>query len=300
MKILVAEDSKYYQKMLHDTLNSWGYTVVLADNGEQALERLREEDGPKLAIIDWMMPLMNGLEVCQKVRESLNKSYIYLILLTANSSKEDVVKGLEAGADDYVTKPFNEMELKFRLKNGERIVDLENRIMHLALTDPLTGLLNRRAFVDRLISEIARYKRLKEPLSLIMVDLDDFKMVNDKYGHLVGDGVLKHVATCFSSYLRKYDFIGRYGGEEFIICLPGAETKSAEAIAERLRIAMQEFNLDQEGDPLKFIVTASFGICTLNEEVDDLYKLTKEADKALYQAKAKGKNKVVISDLNKE
>ena len=177
MKILVAEDSRYYQRILQDTLSNWGYTVVLAKNGVQALERLKEKDGPKLAIIDWMMPEMNGLELCKKVRKTLDNSYIYLIFLTANSNKEDMIKGLEAGADDYITKPFNELELKFRLKNGERILNLENRIMQLALTDPLTGLLNRRAFVDRLVSEIARYKRLGQPLSLIMVDLDNFKNV---------------------------------------------------------------------------------------------------------------------------
>lgn len=296
MKILIAEDSKYYQRLLQDTLKSWDYTVILADNGIKAIEILKKDDGPKLAIIDWMMPHMNGLEVCKKVRETLNKSYIYLIILTANSSKEDVIKGLEAGADDYVTKPFNDMELKFRLKNGERIVDLENRIMQLALTDPLTGLLNRRAFVDRLISEIEKNNRLGGTLSLIMVDLDDFKKVNDKYGHLVGDEVLKHVATCFSSYLRKYDFIGRYGGEEFVICLPGADAYSAELIAERLRIGMKKVTIEQEEETLKLQVTASFGICETSEAVNDLYTLTREADKALYLAKANGKDQVIISN----
>ena len=146
MKVLVAEDSRYYQKVLQDTLNSWGYTVVMANNGIEALEKLSEEDGPKLAIIDWVMPHVDGLEVCQKIREMVNRGYIYLILLTVNASKEDVVRGLEAGADDYIIKPFNEMELKFRLKTGERIINLEDQIMQLALTDPLTGLLNRRAF----------------------------------------------------------------------------------------------------------------------------------------------------------
>ncbi len=297
MKILVAEDSRYYQRILQDTLSNWGYTVVLAKNGVQALERLKEKDGPKLAIIDWMMPEMNGLELCKKVRETLDNSYIYLIFLTANSNKEDMIKGLEAGADDYITKPFNELELKFRLKNGERILNLENRIMQLALTDPLTGLLNRRAFVDRLVSEIARYKRLGQPLSLIMVDLDNFKKCNDTYGHLVGDEVLKHVAKCFSQFLRKYDFIGRYGGEEFVICTPGVDASVAYTIAERLRKSIKHVNIQQEeGEPLQLYITASFGICEFSDKIKDVYDLIKEADEALYQAKANGKDQVVIKN----
>jgi len=297
LKILVAEDSRYYQRILQDTLSNWGYTVVLAKNGVQALERLKEKDGPKLAIIDWMMPEMNGLELCKKVRETLDNSYIYLIFLTDNSNKEDMIKGLEAGADDYITKPFNELELKFRLKNGERILNLENRIMQLALTDPLTGLLNRRAFVDRLVSEIARYKRLGQPLSLIMVDLDNFKKCNDTYGHLVGDEVLKHVAKCFSQFLRKYDFIGRYGGEEFVICTPGVDASVAYTIAERLRKSMKHVNIQQEeGEPLQLYITASFGICEFSDKIKDVYDLIKEADEALYQAKANGKDQVVIKN----
>ncbi|NLO75267.1 MAG: diguanylate cyclase [Clostridia bacterium] len=297
MKILVAEDSRYYQRILQDTLSNWGYTVVLAKNGVQALERLKEKDGPKLAIIDWMMPEMNGLELCKKVRETLDNSYIYLIFLTDNSNKEDMIKGLEAGADDYITKPFNELELKFRLKNGERILNLENRIMQLALTDPLTGLLNRRAFVDRLVSEIARYKRLGQPLSLIMVDLDNFKKCNDTYGHLVGDEVLKHVAKCFSQFLRKYDFIGRYGGEEFVICTPGVDASVAYTIAERLRKSIKHVNIQQEeGEPLQLYITASFGICEFSDKIKDVYDLIKEADEALYQAKANGKDQVVIKN----
>jgi two-component system chemotaxis response regulator CheY len=243
------------------------------------------------------MPEMDGIELCKKVRETINKSYVYLILLTANSNKEDMIKGLEAGADDYITKPFNELELKFRLQNGERILNLENKIMQLALTDPLTGLLNRRAFVDRLVSEIARYKRLGQPLSLIMVDLDDFKSFNDTYGHLVGDEVLKHVARCFSRYLRKYDFIGRYGGEEFVICIPGVDAAAAYNIAERLRTGMKYVDIEQEeGEPLQLYITASFGICELNDKISDGFDLIRKADEALYKAKANGKDQVVIKE----
>ena len=160
MKVLVAEDSRYYQKILKDILSKWGYTVVVANNGVQAIERLSDEDGPKLAIVDWVMPYIDGLEVCRKTRQMQERGYIYLILLTINADKEDVIKGLEAGADDYIIKPFNEMELKFRLKTGERIIRLEDQIMQLALTDSLTGLFKSACFIDRLDGELERYKRL--------------------------------------------------------------------------------------------------------------------------------------------
>lgn len=290
MKVLIAEDSRYYQTLLQDTLTGWGYQVVLTSNGVQACEKLKEENGPKLAIIDWMMPHMTGLEVCKKVRSVINKGYIYLILLTANSSKEDVVRGLEAGADDYMIKPFDEMELKFRLKTGERIINLENRIMQLALTDSLTGLLNRRAFIDRLECEIERHKRLSQPLSLIMADIDDFKKINDNYGHLVGDEVLQKVAKCFNLSVRKYDFIGRYGGEEFIICLPGVDTRKAQYIAERLRVSIK--NITLEKDNIMPHVAASFGISSLGNMITDVHSLTKHADEALYAAKTNGKDQV--------
>jgi two-component system cell cycle response regulator len=292
LKVLVAEDSRYYQKILKDILNKWGYTVVVANNGAEAIGKLSEENGPKLAIVDWVMPYIDGLEVCRKTRQMQERGYIYLILLTINADKEDVIKGLEAGADDYIIKPFNEMELKFRLKTGERIIRLEDQIMQLALTDSLTGLLNRRAFIDRLDGELERYKRLGAPLSLIMADLDDFKKVNDNYGHLVGDEVLKGVAKCFVDSLRKYDFVGRYGGEEFIICLPGVKIKQAVLVAERLRINMRDLVVYKDKKPLKLKLTSSFGVSSLGEDIFDIHTLTKKADEALYLAKKKGKNRV--------
>lgn len=293
MKILVAEDSKYYQSVLKDTLVKWGYEVILTGDGIQACEKLKEDDGPKLAIIDWMMPQMTGIEVCKEVRSVIDKSYIYLILLTANSSKEDVVRGLEAGADDYMIKPFDEMELKFRLKTGERIIDLENRIMQLALTDSLTGLLNRRAFIERLECEIERYKRLGQPLSLIMADIDDFKKINDNYGHLVGDVVLQKVAKAFTLSVRKYDFIGRYGGEEFIVCLPGVDTRKAQYIAERLRVSIKNIRMEKDTENLR--VAASFGVSSLDNIVIDVHTLTRKADEALYAAKTNGKDQVRVA-----
>ncbi|MDD2401091.1 MAG: diguanylate cyclase [Clostridia bacterium] len=296
MKVLIAEDSKYYQRILQTTLEGWGLEVELACNGEQAWKILQREDGPKLAIVDWVMPKMTGIEVCERVRERLNESYIYIILLTSNSGKDDVIRGLEAGADDYIIKPFNELEFKFRIKNGKRIIDLENRIMQLALTDYLTGLLNRRAYIERVEAELERNLQAGQPVSLIMLDIDNFKKFNDNFGHLIGDKVLQNVANQLGIGVRKQDFIGRYGGEEFSVCLPEIDSKQASIIAERLRMGIKSIVLkDSDGNLIPYI-TASFGVSsTVGEGNSTVERLIKTADDALYIAKGSGKNRVVIS-----
>jgi len=296
LKVLIAEDSKYYQRILQTTLEGWGLEVELACNGEQAWKILQREDGPKLAIVDWVMPKMTGIEVCERVRERLNESYIYIILLTSNSGKDDVIRGLEAGADDYIIKPFNELEFKFRIKNGKRIIDLENRIMQLALTDYLTGLLNRRAYIERVEAELERNLQAGQPVSLIMLDIDNFKKFNDNFGHLIGDKVLQNVANQLGIGVRKQDFIGRYGGEEFSVCLPEIDSKQASIIAERLRMGIKSIVLkDSDGNLIPYI-TASFGVSsTVGEGNSTVERLIKTADDALYIAKGSGKNRVVIS-----
>ncbi|MFZ5687689.1 MAG: GGDEF domain-containing protein [Bacillota bacterium] len=295
MKILVAEDSKYYRKILVDTLRAWKYDVVIASDGIEALEIIKQEDGPRLAIINWIMPGLDGLELCRKVRAWEKEGYVYLILLTANAGKENIVKGLEAGADDYIIKPFDEEVLKCRLKIGERIINLENEIRRLANLDHLTGVLNRRAFMERLDSEIARCQRIKIPLALIMSDLDNFKSINDNYGHQTGDEVLRMVAGKTKNLVRKYDFIGRYGGEEFVICTPGASLLTAKEIAERLRREIEESVIPVEKGACYIKVTASFGISFLEgDSSTDIDSLIKRADDALYLAKKQGKNQIVI------
>lgn len=296
MKILVAEDSKYYRILLEDNLKQWGYDPVPADNGAEAWEILQLEDGPRLALLDWIMPQMNGLQVCQKIRSREKESYIYVILLTSQSGKENVIAGLESGADDYIIKPFNEEELKYRLKIGERILRLENRIMQLASIDPLTGVLNRRVFMERLDSEIQRYYRFRTPLSVIMMDLDYFKNVNDLYGHLAGDQVLRQVAEKLGHLIRGYDFIGRYGGEEFIICLPAAGSERISDIAERIRIEIEKMHIPLEGNINGVKITASFGVSCLEKNTGvSIDELIKKADNALYQSKREGRNRVCIA-----
>src|ERR1700730_5748514 len=198
MRILAAEDNPVFQSVLRGMLTKWGYEVVLACDGNQALSALQVECPPRLAILDWMMPGLDGVEVCRRLRAANREPYIYVLLLTARTDSQDLVEGMEAGADDYLTKPFNATELRARLRAGRRIVELQEELMlarealrQQATHDGLTGLLNRSAILEVLHNELARAQRESQPLSLLMVDLDHFKQVNDEFGHLAGDAVLR-------------------------------------------------------------------------------------------------------------
>ncbi|MBO8158142.1 diguanylate cyclase [Thermosyntropha sp.] len=297
-KVLIADDDGLSRRLLEGTLKAWGYEVVVANDGKEALEILLREDRPNLAILDWIMPGADGIDICRYIREQKMSSYVYIILLTSKSGREDIVKGLESGADDYMIKPFYPEELKYRLKIGERIIKLEQDILKMARTDYLTGLLNRRAFMERLEGEIKRAERKGDSLGIIIADIDHFKKVNDEYGHQIGDTVLKNFASVLIRSCREYDFAGRYGGEEFIICLPETKLEQAFKIAERMRKATEltpafipEINRDIK-------ITASFGVAGMKPEdgktIDDLIR---EADAALYEAKKSGRNMVVKSDI---
>ncbi len=296
MKVLVAEDSNYFRKILEDTLNQWGYEVVSASDGKEAWEILQQPEAPRLVILDWVMPRMTGIEVCHKVRQREYGSYVYMILLTSKSSKENIIAGMEAGVDDYIVKPFDEEVLRYRLKIGERILTLEDKIMQLAAIDGLTGLLNRRVFMERLETEVDRAERLGQPLSLIMIDLDNFKQINDNYGHQAGDQVLRQVAADLSSRVRKYDFIGRYGGEEFCVCAPGVAQKEAVELAERLRCGIEGLRIKIPNSETELQITASLGVSSISDDnivnIDELIMLS---DEALYLAKRRGKNQVCCS-----
>lgn len=293
MQVLIAEDEPISRKVLEDSLRSWGYDVIVAKTGDQAWEVLKREDSPNLAILDWVMPGLDGLEICRRIRAQNTPGYVYIILLTAKSGREDIIRGLESGADDYIIKPFYREELKCRLKNGERIIKLEQNILHLAMTDYLTGLLNRRAFLERMEAELKRSIRENRALGIIIVDIDHFKKVNDSYGHQAGDVVLQHFAQCLVSSCRAYDFIGRYGGEEFIICIPGANLKQTAWTAERIRMTIydNEFLLPEQNMRLK--ITASLGISAMESGIfKTADQLINQADDALYRAKAEGRNQV--------
>ncbi|MEN6328296.1 MAG: diguanylate cyclase [Syntrophomonas sp.] len=295
MRVLIADDDGLSRKLLESALISWGYETVITCDGIQAWEVLQQNNAPNLVILDWVMPGMDGIEICRKIRARNNGNYVYIILLTSRAGGDDIIKGLESGADDYVIKPFNPEELKYRLKIGQRIIELEHRIRHLASIDYLTGLLNRRAFIERMEFEINRSLRTKQELGFIITDIDHFKKVNDSYGHQAGDKVLQEIAKTLSRACRVYDLVGRYGGEEFVICLPGANWDETLKTAERMRIATENLRTNVPGSNINISVTASFGGTWMeaNQGMSIDYMI-KNADHALYQAKTEGRNCTVM------
>jgi two-component system chemotaxis response regulator CheY len=297
MKVMIVDDEPISRRILEDFLIECGYEVLSTSDGMEALEIIRSPDAPRLVISDWMMPKMNGVELCEKIRGMEKDQYTYFILLTTKAEKGDIIKGLESGADDFIVKPFDREELKYRVKIGERIINLEQRIMQLANTDYLTGVLNRRAFMERMEEEANRSIRNEEEMSIIITDIDHFKKVNDTFGHQVGDLVLQRFADRISMASRSYDFVGRFGGEEFIIGLPQTSLEQSWHAAERMRKDIENMESPLPDDPQIHVrITASFGVASSlmksREGVDSIIKL---ADEALYRAKAEGRNRVCRS-----
>jgi diguanylate cyclase (GGDEF)-like protein len=300
VKILIADDDDVLRHILQATLSKWGYEVVLARTGLEAWRILEGSDAPKLAILDWIMPGMDGVEVCREIRKRVDEPYIYILLLTAKDRKEDVVAGMDAGADDYLAKPFNPEELKVRLRAGRRILDLQSellaareRLHYQATHDSLTGLLNRAAALDALRNELERANRQDLALSVILADVDHFKQINDTYGHAAGDAVLCEAARRMKSSVRVYDTVGRYGGEEFLFILPGCAGANAVIQADRLRTCITEHPIELPRQTITF--TLSMGVVVrYGGASDDLDTLIQEADAALYQAKILGRNRVVL------
>jgi two-component system, cell cycle response regulator len=303
LKILVADDSAISRRLLEKMLERLGYEVELAVDGQQALGALMRADGPRLAVVDWMMPGMDGLEVCRRVRQR-TAPYTYVILLTARDRQEDVLAGLDAGADDFLTKPFDAIELRARLRSGGRVLELQEALFaavealrHQATRDALTGLLNRGLVLDGLARELHRAEREQKPLSVVIADLDHFKRINDTHGHPAGDAVLRHAADRMRSALRGYDLVGRYGGEEFLVVLPGCDPERARQVAERLREAMAAEPMPTGNAEVH--VTVSLGIaCATGEGVDSV-ALIQAADDALYRAKANGRNRAEMAETVK-
>lgn len=298
MKILIADDDPVSRLLLQRQLEKDGYEVVVAENGRAAAEILLEIDGPRLALVDWMMPELDGPGLCREVRASLHTgSYIYIVLLTSRQDSEDVVAGLEAGADDYMTKPCRPAELRARLRAGRRILTLEETLVHArdemrfkATHDALTTLWNRASILSLACSELRRAARDETPTSLLLCDLDHFKQVNDNYGHLTGDAVLEETARRLIAAVRSYDAVGRYGGEEFLILLSDCDENCLRTRAEDIRAAIGAVPLPAAGAELS--LTISLGGVTCNSGNADLLleRALAQADEALYRAKAEGRN----------
>lgn len=301
MKLLVAEDDLVVRRLLESFLERWGYEVVPALDGGRAWEILQSEEAPRLVVLDWMMPVMDGVDICRAVRGRQAGGYTYLLLLTSRDNRQDVLEGLDAGADDYLTKPFHPEELRARLRAGERILELENNLLAAreilqfkALHDPLTGLWNHGAILDSLQKELARALRDSSSIGLLLLDVDHFKRTNDLHGHLAGDQVLQEIARRLVNSVRAYDGVGRYGGEEFLIVMPACDPASVRDKAEQLRREIAARPIETgEG---RIGVTASFGgLATVSWPDMDVRGLLRAVDAALYRAKDAGRNCVVLA-----
>jgi diguanylate cyclase (GGDEF)-like protein len=300
MRILIAEDDFTSRTILAAVLKKQGHEVMAMVNGAEAWDAMQQSGAPKLAILDWVMPEIDGIEVCRRVRTMETDEQPYIIMLTSRGEKADIIAGLEAGANDYLAKPCDVGELRARIEVGRRMIEMQAALVksrealaHQAAHDPLTGILNRRAILDSLANELSRASRNGTTVSIGMCDLDCFKQINDRYGHQVGDEVLCGFTRIIQDTLRKYDLIGRYGGEEFLVISPEVGEPARQAVYERLceRVADGTI-LTGAGD---ISITVSIGVSS-GTGADTVDALLNEADTALYEAKTKGRNCAAYAD----
>jgi diguanylate cyclase (GGDEF)-like protein len=300
MRILVADDDLTSRLVLAGVLRKWGHEVVATVDGTEAWDAMRRPDAPALAILDWMMPGLSGVEVCSRVRGLRSDRPPYLIILTSKGEKADIVAGLEAGADDYLAKPFDPGELRARVDVGRRIIELQARLLeardalaHEATHDPLTGTLNRRAFADVLSRALSEERRHHGGLALGICDVDGFKAVNDTHGHQVGDEVLVGLVRLITDSLRGHDVLSRHGGDEFVVLAGHVGNADVGRIFERMRVAAADHPMPTRAGDLA--VTLSFGVSTWKEGQTE-EELLAAADAALYRAKSAGRNRVCLAD----
>lgn len=298
LTVLIAEDDAMFRRLLERQLQSWSFQVIAVNDGEEAWEILQQPDVPDLLILDWMMPGIDGIELCRRVRAQERDRYPYVLLLTGKDEKQDVIEGLNSGADDYLTKPFDIGELRARLRAGKRIISLQQQLIQArealrfeATHDALTGVWSRGATLHLLGNEMQRGIRANTSTGILMVDLDHFKTVNDTYGHLIGDEVLKEAANRISQAVRSYDFVGRYGGEEFLAILANCTFDDLRVVAERIRAAIADSPIVTKTASVKAAV--SIGAVVTSRGAHELESLA-AADSALYEAKRSGRNRVVI------
>ena len=298
MKILIADDDELSRKMMGMVLRKMGYEVVAAENGRDALDKLLNPNGPRLAILDWMMPEIDGPQVCRSLRAANEQPYVFVILLTSKDSREDLVEGLDAGADEYLTKPCNSEELKARLRTGERILQLEDKLVAAreemrfkATHDALTCLWNREKILEALDDAL----RHVESMAVLMCDIDHFKRFNDTFGHQAGDVLLRALGDFLSQRTRGQDVACRYGGEEFVIILAESPLDAAIKRADILREEVKHLSVQHAGQLLGTI-SLSIGVSAFPTHGKDAGNLLHAADSALYRAKAEGRDRVVLAN----
>lgn len=300
MRILIAEDDNTSRTILTGVLKKNGHEVVATVNGAEAWQAMQKPDAPVLAILDWMMPEMNGPDVVRLIRAVQTDRPPYIIMLTSKSEKADIITGLDAGADDYLSKPFDPGELRARIEVGRRILELQATVLaanialaHEATHDPLTGIYNRRAIMEVLSRELSREARQKSGMAIGMCDVDYFKKINDVHGHQAGDEVLCGVVRLMVKCLRQYDSVGRFGGEEFVVITPGVKEGDVCALYERFRAAVADNPIVTKVCDLPITLSIGVAVCGQSSKVDELLAA---ADTALYQAKNGGRNRVCLAE----
>jgi len=300
MKILIAEDDLTSRTVLTEMLIKHGYEVTATVNGAEAWLAMQQPDAPLIAILDWMMPEIDGLEVCRRVRALKSDQPPHIIILTARGEKADIIAGLVAGADDYLAKPFDPGELRARLDVGRRLIEMQaklldarNELAKQAMHDPLTGILNRRAITEVLSSELFRQQRHHTGLALGLCDIDIFKQSNDTLGHLMGDEVLCGFVRLLEGSLRPYDYLGRFGGDEFVVLATDIKDKDVFLFYERLRAGVADNQIPTTAGNVSITISIGVKIWSENETVDKLFMA---ADAALYKAKSQGRNCVCLAD----
>ncbi|MDF3065071.1 MAG: response regulator receiver modulated diguanylate cyclase [Polyangiaceae bacterium] len=305
MKILLADDEPIARTMLEHWLVGWGYEVTLARDGEAALQALKDDPELRLLVVDWVMPKKDGIEVCKAIRNGPQEPYVYVVLLTAKDDKSDIIAGLDAGADDYLVKPCNPLELKVRLRAGRRVIELQEQLVKAreslrfeAMHDSLTGLLNRGAVLEQLTKELVRAARHGAPVSVLMGDLDHFKSINDTHGHVAGDAVLRETARRLKVGVRAYDSVGRLGGEEFIAVLPECDSKTGLSVAQRLCRSLADQPTSHGGKHIAQSI--SIGVAATDQYGSArAEELIRAADAALYRAKHAGRSRALLA-IDKE
>ena len=301
MKVLIAEDERMSSRRLAKFLTDLNYEVVVCEDGKEAWRIIQEDSSLRIYLLDWLLPGMEGLDLCRRIRSLKGEPYRYIIMITSKKDREDLVRGMEAGADDYIAKPYYPHELRVRLRAARRIIEFSTVLMETrdllynqATYDGLTTALNREVAIKRLDEELERASRKGQPTSVIMLDLDHFKKINDNFGHIAGDQTLRETVKRIKATLREYDIVGRYGGEEFIIILPDTDLNGGQNLAERIRQSLCAEPMDTTEGVIQ--LTASIGLKVAQAKSgQDPMAIIGEADKALYASKTQGRDRVTVA-----